>query len=79
MISPFLAKLIEDDMLFAYCEYSRSLEVNVPFSNFIFMANYYIPHRAYFTSMYDITNQFTALWTQEDIDYIKNNYPELLI
>ena len=78
MISPFLAKLTEDDMLFTYCEYSRSLEVNVPFSNFIFMTNY-TPHREYFTSMYDITNQFTALWTQEDIDYIKNNYPELLI
>lgn len=78
MISPFLAKLIEDDMLFTYCEYSRSLEVNVPFSNFTFMVNY-IPHEKYFTSMYDITNQFTALWTQEDIDYIKNNYPELLI
>ena len=78
MISPFLTKLIEDDMLFTYCEYSRSLEVNVPFSNFIFMTNY-APHKEYFTSMYDITNQFTALWTQEDIDYIKNNYPELLI
>ena len=78
MISPFLAKLIEDDMLFTYCEYSRSLEVNVPFSNFVFKANY-APHREYFTSMYDITNQFTALWTREDIDYIKNNYPELLI
>ena len=78
MISPFLTKLIEDDMLFTYCEYSRSLEVNVPFANFIFMVNY-TPHEKYFTSMYDITNQFTALWTQEDIDYIKNNYPELLI
>ena len=78
MISPFLTKLIEDDMLFTYCEYSRSLEVIVPFSNFIFMTNY-TPHEKYFTSMYDITNQFTALWTQEDIDYIKNNYPELLI
>ena len=78
MISPFLTKLIEDDMLFTYWEYSRSLEVNVPFSNFIFRANY-TPHKKYFTSMYDITNQFTALWTQEDIDYIKNNYPELLI
>ena len=40
MISPSLAKLIEDDMLFTYCEYSRSLEVNVPFSNFTFMVNY---------------------------------------
>ena len=78
MISPFLTKLIEDDMLFTYCEYSRSLEVNVPFSNFIFMENY-TSHEKYFISMYDITNQFTALWTQEDIDYIKNNYPELLI
>ena len=79
MISPFLTKLIEDGMLFTYCEYSRSLEVNVPFSNFRFMVNYYTSHEKYFTSMYDITNQFTALWTQEDIDYIKNNYPELLI
>lgn len=78
MISPFLTKLIEDGMLFTYCEYSRSLEVNVPFSNFTFMVNY-TPHEKYFTSMYDITNQFTACWTQEDIDYIKNNYPELLI
>lgn len=78
MISPFLTKLIEDDMLFTYYEYSRPIEVNVPFSNYIFRANY-TPHEKYFTSMYDITNQFTALWTQEDIDYIKNNYPELLI
>ena len=78
MISPFLTKLIEDDMLFTYCEYSRSLEVNVPFSNFVFMTNY-TPHKEYFASMYDITNQSTALWTQEDIDYIKNNYPELLV
>ncbi len=78
MISPFLTKLIEDDMLYTYYEYSRPIEVNVPFSNYIFMVNY-TPHEKYFTSMYDITNQFTALWTQEDIDYIKNNYPELLI
>ena len=78
MISPFLTKLIEDDMLFTYCEYSRPIEVNVPFSNFIFTTKY-APHKEYFTSMYDITNQFTVCWTQEDIDYIKNNYPELLI
>ena len=78
MISPFLAKLIEDDMLFTYCEYSNPLRVGLLYYNFIFSC-IPTPYWDYFSSMWDITNYFTALWTQEDIDYIKNNYPELLI
>ena len=78
MISPSLAKLIEDDMLFTYCEYSNPLRVGLLYYNFIFSC-IPTPYWDYFSSMWDITNYFTALWTQEDIDYIKNNYPELLI
>ena len=78
MISPFLTKLIEDDMLFTYCEYSHPLRVDLPYCNFIFSCINTL-YGNYFRSMWDITNYFTALWTQEDIDYIKNNYPELLI
>ena len=78
MISPFLTKLIEDDKLFAYCKCSYPLRVGLPYSNFIFSCTN-TPYRDYFNSLWDITNQFCACWTQEDIDYIKNNYPELLI